>query len=190
MKQLKANNILNNDGVYLTFDDGPEPGITEFVLNELSRYNAKATFFCVGENIEKYPHLYEHIVREGHTIACHTHSHINAYHVSCKTYLNNIEQFDMVVRTHLFRPPWGALTLKTFFSIQKNKNIVLWHISSNDFALNNFNLEASLQHLKKSTKNGKIILFHFCKRHENETKQILPLYIKWLYSNNYNMKSL
>ena len=62
MKQLKANNILNNDGVYLTFDDGPEPGITEFVLNELSRYNAKATFFCVGENIEKYPHLYEHIV--------------------------------------------------------------------------------------------------------------------------------
>lgn len=190
MRQLRLNGRLKDDAIYLTFDDGPEPGITEFVLNVLANYKAKATFFCIGKNIEKYPLLYKRIMEEGHSIGSHTYSHLHAHRINERQYLNDAEYFDSLVSTRLFRPPWGALTFKTYLSLNKNKEIVLWHLSSNDFALNKFELQRDLENLKRKTVKGKIILFHFCNRHENETRQILPLYLNWLYNNGYKCSSL
>ena len=190
MRQLRLNRQLDGNAVYLTFDDGPEPGITEFVLEELSKYDAKATFFCTGKNIEKYPALLKRILDEGHSVGSHTYSHIHAHRVGWKRYLEDVKQFDEHLDTPLFRPPWGAMTFRTFFSFRKTKDIVLWHLSSNDFALEKFNLSHSLEHLKKGTKEGVIVLFHFCHRHEKETKQILPLYLDWLDSQKYQLLPL
>lgn len=190
MLQLKSKGRLKGKAVFLTFDDGPESGITEFVLDELAKHNAKATFFCAGKNIEKYPELLERILAEGHSIGSHTYSHINAHRVTCRQYLDDVKRFDEQVNTPLFRPPWGALTLRTFFSLRKKKDVVLWHLSSNDFLLERFNLSHSLEQLKKGTKQGVIVLFHFCHRHENETRQILPLYLDWLDSQGYELLPL
>ena len=140
MLQLKAKGRLQENAIYLTFDDGPEPGITEFVLDELAKHKAKATFFCAGKNIEKYPELLRRILAESHSIGSHTYSHINAHRVSCRQYLDDVKRFDEQLNTPLFRPPWGALTLRTFFSLRKKKNIVLWHLSSDDFSQEKFNL--------------------------------------------------
>ena len=190
MLQLKAKGRLQENAIYLTFDDGPEPGITEFVLDELAKHKAKATFFCAGKNIEKYPELLRRILAESHSIGSHTYSHINAHRVSCRQYLDDVKRFDEQLNTPLFRPPWGALTLRTFFSLRKKKNIVLWHLSSDDFSQEKFNLSHSLEQLKKGTKQGVIVLFHFCHRHENETRQILPLYLDWLDSQKYQLLPL
>ena len=183
MLQLKAKGRLQENAIYLTFDDGPEPGITEFVLDELAKHKAKATFFCAGKNIEKYPELLRRILAESHSIGSHTYSHINAHRVSCRQYLDDVKRFDEQLNTPLFRPPWGALTLRTFFSLRKKKNIVLWHLSSDDFSQEKFNLSHSLE-------QGVIVLFHFCHRHENETRQILPLYLDWLDSQKYQLLPL
>lgn len=185
MIRLKVKGRLQDNAMYLTFDDGPESGITEFVLDELSKHQAKATFFCAGKNIEKYPALLKRILDEGHSIGGHTYSHIHAHRVSRGQYLDDVKRFDTQVETTLFRPPWGAMTLRTFFSLCKTKDIVLWHLSSNDFALERFNFQHDLEKLKKGTKGGQIVLFHFCHRHEKETRQILPLYLDWLDSQKY-----
>ena len=190
MRQLKSKGILRGYAVYLTFDDGPEPGITEFVLEELAKHKAKATFFCAGKNVEKYPALLKRILDEGHSIGSHTYSHIHAHRVSCGQYLDDVKRFDTQIETPLFRPPWGAMTLRTFFSLRKTKDIVLWHLSSNDFALERFNLQHDLEKLRKGTKGGQIVLFHFCHRHEKETRQILPLYLDWLDSQKYQILPL
>lgn len=190
MLQLNAKGRITRNAVYLTFDDGPEPGITEFVLDELAKHKAKATFFCAGKNIEKYPALLKRILDEGHSVGSHTYSHINAHRVSCGLYLDDVKRFDAQIETPLFRPPWGALTLRTFFSLRKTKDIVLWHLSSNDFALEEFNLQCAIEKLKKSTKGAQIVLFHFSHRHEKETRQILPLYLEWLSSQEYQLLSL
>lgn len=180
LRKLKGNKQFDNKAIYLTFDDGPEPGITEFVLDELKKHKAKGTFFCKGENCIKYPELYTRIIEEGHTVANHTFSHINGWDTPCRDYIKNVEKCELSTNSHLFRPPWGKLTFKQYWQLSKEYRIALWDISSDDTRLDNFNLEESLQSLKKNTNKGKIVLFHFCKRHENETKQILPLYLQFL----------
>lgn len=190
MRHLKSKGRLKKSEIYLTFDDGPEPDVTEFVLEELAKHGAKATFFCAGKNIEKYPELFKRIHNEGHSIGSHTYSHINAHRVSSRQYLDDVNRFDEQVNTPLFRPPWGALTLRTFFSLRKTKDIVLWHLSSNDFSLGKFDLQRDFEKLKKGTKGGQIVLFHFSQRHEKETRQILPLYLDWLSANDFKTKSL
>lgn len=185
LKKLKDNKLFDKSAVYLTFDDGPEPGITEFVLDELKKYNAKATFFCKGENCEKHTELLNRIVGEGHTIANHTFSHINGWETPFKEYIANVEKCEKAIGTHIFRPPWGKLTFKQYRHLSNNNKIVLWDIVSGDTELDKFNLNKSLQNLKAKTQKGSIVLFHFCKRHEKETRQILPLYLEFLKQENY-----
>lgn len=184
LKKLKNNERYDINAVYLTFDDGPEPGITEFVLDELKKHNAKAMFFCKGENCMKYPELYKRIAEEGHTIANHTYSHINGWETDDVEYFNDVEKCEQITKTHLFRPPWGKLTLKQYKELSKKYRIVLWDIVSGDTALDEFNFEEQMQILKANTAKGKIVLFHFCSRHENETKALLPAYLHFLSGMN------
>lgn len=176
--------------VYLTFDDGPEPGICEFVLDELKKYGFKATFFCRGDNAEKYPDLLNRIKEEGHTIGNHTYSHLHAFCVEDKTYCNDVQKANRVLKTDLLRPPYGSLSFATWKKLHNDYKIVLWSISSNDSDLKEFMLQESIVFLTNNTHCGDIVLFHFCQKHENETRQILPLYCKWLFENKWISKGL
>ena len=175
--------------VYLTFDDGPEPGITGFVLDELGKYGFKATFFCRGDNAEKHPELLEQLRTEGHAIGNHTYSHLHAYNVSAKEYLNDVEKADRVLHTSLFRPPHGSLTFRTWWRLRK-RTIVFWSLNSGDSDMERFDYENSMSRLKSKTKPGGVVLFHFCHKHENETKKILPAYLKWLSENGLEGKAM
>ena len=176
--------------VYLTFDDGPESEITEFVLEELAKYNFKATFFCRADNAEKYPRLLAEICKAGHSIANHTFSHVHAYKVSAKTYLADVKKADAVLRSNLFRPSHGSLTIRTWLGLRRKYRIVYWSLNSGDSNLEHFNFQNAIDNLKAKTKSGDVVLFHFCHLHEKETRQVLPEYLKWLAENNYSCNTI
>ena len=188
LRLYELKNIASDvKAVYLTFDDGPEPGITEFVLAELEKYGFRATFFCRGDNAKKNPELTGLIREKGHSIGNHTYSHLHAYKVSSKVYINDVTKADELLHTLLFRPPHGSLTFWTWWKL-KNRNIVFWSLNSEDSAMERFEYKHAIENLKTSTHAGDIVLFHFCHKHENETRQILPAYLKWLSDNEYKCR--
>ncbi len=176
--------------IYLTFDDGPEDGITEFVLNEMEKYGFKGTFFCRGDNAAKYPLLLQKLLDGGHAIGNHTYNHIHSYETSSGEYVSDVERANKVLKSDLFRPPHGSLTLKDWSMLKQKYRIISWSLNSGDSDMENFNFNRSIEILKTNTKNGDIILFHFCHRHENETKQLLPVYLQWLHENGYESKAI
>ena len=176
--------------VFLTFDDGPEPDIADFVLTELRKYNAKATFFCKGENAEKYPDLLRSITADGHTLGNHTYSHINCLNTPTKEYMTDVEKADKIINSNLFRPPWGCINVSTFLKLIKKYKIVYWSLISGDTDMNKFDEEKSLNNLKSKTRSGDIVLFHFCLRHEKETKILLTKYLEWIYQNGYRSEAI
>ncbi len=176
--------------VYLTFDDGPEEGITEFVVKELDKYGFKATFFCRGDNAEKNPQLMSLLCEKGHSIGNHTYGHLHAYNVSTQSYLADVSKAEAILHTHLFRPPHACLTLPTWLNLRHKYQIIYWTVNSGDSDLGHYNYDNSLSKLKKETRNGAIILFHFCHRHERETRELLPQYLKWLQENGYQAKCI
>jgi len=188
-KYLKRYEIKNipSEGkvVYLTFDDGPEPDITEFVLDELKKYGFKGTFFCRGDNAEKYHELLAKLREEGHAVASHTYSHFHAYAVPAKEYLADVEKADRILHTNLFRPPHGCLTLNTWLGLRKRYKIVYWALNSEDSSNEKFNFQHAINKLKNRTTSGDVILFHFCHKHKKETQQLLPIYLEWLNDNGF-----
>ena len=190
LKKLRRMSVFDREAIYITFDDGPEPDITEFVLDELKKYNAKATFFCCGENCAKHTHLLNRIKEEGHTIANHTHSHINGYYTSANDYIKNVDECEEFLNTKTFRPPWGALTFRLYNRLRKKYRIVFWDVVSYDTELDRFNLNVAYDNLVNKIKPGCIVLFHFCKKHENETKQILPAFLQYIKNNNIKTKTI
>lgn len=174
-----------NKNVYLTFDDGPEGEVTEWILDELKKYNAKATFFCKGENAERNPELLQRIINEGHAVGNHTYSHISSFEASTDVYVSDVEKANRILNTHLFRPPWGALCIGAFLKLTRKYKIIYWSLMSGDTFFDKLNLQENMQRLYNQTKCGEIVLFHSCARHEKETRKILPLYLSWLQSNGY-----
>lgn len=168
-----------SDKVFLSFDDGPEEGITEYVLDLLNRFHAKATFFCVGNNIEKHPHLYKRIIRSGHSVGNHTMSHLNGKKTPFFTYVNEIWRFRKQYHTKLLRPPYGSLSFSQliFLKLLKYK-IILWDVDSTDWYdlnANIFNVEDVIRQIHP----GCIVLFHFRQKHESRTRIILPLILEY-----------
>src|SRR3984885_3058393 len=134
LKNLYSNLIWNknrnNHCIYLTFDDGPIPIVTPFVLNILKQYNAKATFFCIGDNVRKHPEVFEQLKKEGHAIGNHTFNHLNGWHTEDKTYLDNFLQADKLIGSKLFRPPYGRINRSQVKLLQDAKpgiKIVMWN---------------------------------------------------------------
>lgn len=191
LRFFSMQNFANRDNiVYLTFDDGPETGITEFVLSELDKFNFKATFFCRGDNAERNRSLVTALRDKGHSVGNHTYSHLHSFDVTTDAYVNDIERAGTVLHTRLFRPPHGILRIKTYFKIFRKYRIVYWTINSEDSMLEAFDLEHAISKMKKNTKSGDIILFHFCHKHEKETVQLLPLYLSWLSKQGYQSKAI
>lgn len=180
----------NDKAVYLTFDDGPEKGITEFVVTCLNKYDFKATFFCKGKNAENNKELYNMLIDCGHSIGNHTFSHINGFDFDTKAYLSDVAKADQILNTHLFRPPWGSITLSQFLRLRKRYRIVYWSLMSGDTLFDKLDVKTNLERLKRTTRKGDVVLFHCCKKHEKETMLILPAYVDWLFENGFQSKGL
>lgn len=130
------------------------------------------------------------IREQGHAIANHSYHHLHAYEVSAKDYLEDVDQANVVLKTHLFRPPKGDLTLRTFLGLHKKYKIVYWALNSEDSDRDRFNYEHAYKNLTVNTKPGDVVLFHFCHRHEKETRQILPAYLLWLHEQGFVGKAI
>ncbi len=121
------------DGLFLTFDDGPCPQVTPWVLDRLDEYGAKATFFCIGKNVEQYPDLFGEIVRRGHAVGSHTYSHIPGWRVHLDDYVQDVDMAAELIRTNLYRPPYAKITRRQADTLSLRYNIVMWSILSRDY---------------------------------------------------------
>ena len=158
--------------IFITFDDGPHPAITPFVLDLLKQFNWHATFFCVGENVERYPEIVERIRKEGHEIGNHTQKHLNALKTDGETYLQSFQEFENHTPTDLFRPPYGRLKPELAKTIKKTHKIILWSWLSYDYDLN-VPTEKILQEAKR-VKTGDILVLHDNSKLAERQRELLP----------------
>ncbi len=148
--------------IYLSFDDGPHPVATSFVLDELKKYNAQATFFCIGKNIAAFPDIYKRIIEEGHAAGNHTFNHLNGWKTNTQLYMENIMQAQHLIDTNLFRPPYGKITFKQISALLKQQSpfkIIMWSVLSGDFDAG-ISSNKCLHNVISNTGSGSIVVFH------------------------------
>ena len=145
--------------IFLTFDDGPTPELTLHILEILKSYGAKATFFCVGENVQRYPKLFNQILNEGHGVGNHTFNHLNAWETDRSLYLENVEKAAEFIPSKLFRPPYGRITPKLIERLKINYRLVMWTVLSGDFDVDT-NAEQCFENATAKTETGDILVFH------------------------------
>lgn len=164
---------LSQDVVYLTFDDGPHPDITPWVLDELKNQEVKATFFCVGENVQRYPDIYNRILTEGHAVGNHTMKHENALKTRSADYLKSVRQAGNLIDSKLFRPPYGRLTPALARKIRKKYTIVMWSWLSYDFDPS-VSVEEIWGNAEKQIQKGDILVLHDNPKIAGKQKELLP----------------
>lgn len=179
----------NAPHIYLSFDDGPEPELTPFVLDCLAAYSAKATFFTVGENVERYPELMERIKKEGHSSGHHTHKHVNALHVSTAHYVTEVLKGAEKNPSPLFRPPYGKLTWKTYRALKNKYRIVLWDILAEEYE-EKYTAEQCIRKIVQHARKGSIIVLHDNVKCKEKVQQILPEILKKLQEKGYSFQAL
>ena len=177
---------FNKKEVFLTFDDGPTPEITEFVLSELKKYEAKATFFCIGKNITKQPEIFQNIISDGHAIGNHTQNHFNGWRTDDQEYINSVLDCENVisnsmknaVNPKLFRPPYGKImSSQARMLFKKEYKIIMWDVLSGDFDTS-ITKEKCLQNVLKNTRKGSIIVFHDSVKAAERMQYALPIVLK------------
>ena len=175
--------------LYLTFDDGPHPTATPFVLDELKKYNAKATFFCIGKNVVEYIDVYKRILDEGHKVGNHTFNHLNGWKVSNEKYFENIFEAAKYIDSNLFRPPYGRISAFQIRNLQKkwNYRIVMWDILSGDFDPN-INGEQSAERVIRKTRSGSIVVFHDSAKAFRVLETALPKVLEYFSSRGYRFE--
>ena len=175
-----------NNSIYLTFDDGPHPDITPFVLDQLKNYNIKATFFCVADNVIKYPVIYQRIIEEGHQIGNHTFRHENA---SKGRYLSSVQNASVYIRSNLFRPPYGRLSLPLSWNLTKKYKIIMWTWLSNDFN-SQISVSQILENAEKQIKAGDILVLHDNPKIAEKQKVLLPKFLELLIQKEFNFRKI
>lgn len=179
-KQRTWGFALEKNGVYLTFDDGPHPDITPWVLDELQKHQIKATFFCVGENVKRYPEIYRRILDEGHTVGNHTMRHENALKVKPADYIRSVNEASKVIDSSLFRPPYGRLTPALAKKLRKHYRIVMWSWLSYDFDLK-VSVDEILAKAEKQIQPGHILVLHDNPKITARQHELLPQLIALIY---------
>lgn len=178
----------NDRAVYLTFDDGPIPRVTPWVLDILDKYDIKATFFMVGDNIRKHPDEFKMVVERGHRIGNHTFNHIRGLSYDISSYMENTEKAgNMMFNTDLFRPPHGYMSPKQYKALKEKYKIIMWDLVTRDYN-RKLNGEQVLAKVKKYARNGSIITFHDSLKSEENLKYALPKAIEWLKEQGYSFK--
>ncbi len=178
------NRVWKNKIIYLTFDDGPTPGITPWVLSLLKRYHCKATFFCLGKQAERYPKIIAQIQNDGHTLGIHGYEHLNGWKTSKKIYIENVHRAAQVVSSNLFRPPYGKITLTQWWQLRKHYRIVWWSYLSKDYLIEACNEKFYYQLLKHSCHKS-IIVFHDTPKAAPFLTKYLETYLQWLTENKF-----
>ena len=182
----------NAKELYLTFDDGPQPGVTEFVLETLKVHDAKATFFCIGKNVRENRSLYSQILDEGHQVGNHTFHHLNGWNTNDDKYLRDIEEASSVIDSHLFRPPYGRITRFQLQQIQRagfQLRPIMWTVLSGDFDKNITEKQCYLNVIRNSHP-GSIIVFHDNIKSFPRLKGTLPGILSYFKEKGYCFKSL
>lgn len=184
--------------IYLTFDDGPTPEITNWTLDVLKQFNAKATFFCIGNNIEKHPKIFKNIITDGHVIGNHTQNHIKGWKTKTKNYLKNIAEAEEVIDKYfpkaktpkLFRPPYGQITPKQGKKlIELGYNIIMWDVLSFDWD-KDVKPETCLENVITKATNGSIIVFHDSIKASKNMQYALPKVLEYFTEKGYSFESL
>ena len=175
--------------VYLTFDDGPIPESTPFILDTLREHGVKATFFMVGENVQRYPELYHRILEEGHSVGNHTYNHMGSLRHYVATYVKNTEKANELIHSNLFRPPHGWMWLGAYNLLRKKYKIVMWDLVTRDYShlLNAFDV---LRNIVLYSRNGSIITFHDSLKSIEKLHYALPASIRYLKDQGYEFKTL
>jgi peptidoglycan/xylan/chitin deacetylase (PgdA/CDA1 family) len=184
----------NEHAVYLTFDDGPHPQITPWVLEQLKKYNALATFFCIGKNVLLYPEVYERIQAEGHSVGNHTQHHVNGWKVSTETYLDDVRAAAQIIKSRLFRPPYGRIKKAQAAQIknalqQEDAKIVMWDVLSADFDAA-LSPEQCVELVLKNATAGSVIVFHDSEKAAPNLQFALPKVLEALSRRKYVFKRL
>lgn len=180
--------------LYLTFDDGPVPGPTEFVLDELQKVSAKATFFCIGDNVRKHPGVFKKVVAAGHSIGNHTFNHLNGWKTKNKVYLGNVAQFEEILSTvhqpvpTLFRPPYGRITREQIKALMRYR-IIMWDVLTKDYD-HSLSESNCLQRSIEATRPGSIVLFHDSVKAEKNLRFVLPRFLRHFADMGYAFKSI
>lgn len=191
--------------IYLTFDDGPIPNVTDFVLKTLKVFNAKATFFCIGDNIVKHPDVYANVINDGHAIGNHTFNHLKGWKTDDETYFENTLKCQALTKSNLFRPPYGRIKKSQIRSLQSlvlspqsdprlktqdsRLNIIMWDVLSGDFDIN-LSPEKCYQNVIKHTENGSIIVFHDSLKAFDRLAYALPLVLKYFTNKGFTFSTL
>jgi peptidoglycan/xylan/chitin deacetylase (PgdA/CDA1 family) len=178
--------------IYLTFDDGPIPIVTPFVLNILKQYNAKATFFCIGDNVARHPDIFEEVKNGGHAIGNHTFNHLKGWKAKNQDYLDNFIQADKILDTPLFRPPYGRIKraqIKLLNNARPGLKIIMWDVLTGDFDMS-LKPEECLKNVLKHTQDGSIIVFHDSVKAFPRLKHVLSLALEHWRKEGYSFLSL
>lgn len=189
---LQWHHCRNQKVLYLTFDDGPVPGVTEFVLGQLRQYKATATFFCVGDNIRKYPEIFARIVEAGHRVANHTYNHLNGWTSSDRDYIQNIKKCERLLPENgqsLFRPPYGKIKRSQIRKLQPSYRIIMWDVLSGDFD-RSLSAPECLRRTISSTRGGSIVNFHDSYRAEQNLRYALPGFLAHFSRRGYQFTAL
>lgn len=171
---------------YLTFDDGPIPEVTPWVLDTLDRYGVKATFFMVGDNVRRYPWLLDEVRRRGHSVGNHTMHHLQGFKVRSRTYLADIAEADALIDSPLFRPPHGLIRWSQARGIKERYNLVMYDLITRDYN-RRISHHRVLNNVKRYARNGSIIVFHDSLKAQRNMQAALPRAIEWLQEQGYEL---
>ena len=169
--------INDPEGLYLTFDDGPTPGVTEWILNTLDRYDAKATFFVLGKNVELYPDLYQMILDRGHKVGNHTYSHQKGWGMTLERYVEDVDLAGDMVHSELYRPPYGQITQTQLRTILQRYRVVMWNVLSRDYN-KQITPKKCLRGTIRGLKGGDIISLHDSAKSFRNTSYVLPALLR------------
>ncbi len=175
--------------IYLTFDDGPIPEVTPWVLDQLSKYQAKATFFCVGDNVQKNSEVFQQVIDQGHQVGNHTFNHYNGWGTESINYFHNVRKCARMVQSDLFRPPYGRLTPKQAQFLQRHYKIIMWDVLSGDFDPSISN-EQCLKNVLTKTQSGSIVVFHDSIKAFDKVQYVLPKFLEHFHKQGYRFEAL
>jgi peptidoglycan/xylan/chitin deacetylase (PgdA/CDA1 family) len=173
--------------VYLTFDDGPIPEMTPWILDTLDKYGIKATFFCVGENVRRYPELYRMLMERGHRVGNHTFNHVQGIRFQSKNYIRNVAEASEYIDSNLFRPPHGHMRIPQIVRLRKLFRIIMWDVVTRDYSPH-MTAKGVFNNVKRYTRNGSIIVFHDSLKAIGRIEEALPKSIEWLIREGYEFK--
>lgn len=178
--------------IYLTFDDGPHPLITPFVLDELDKYDAKATFFCIGKNVAEHSGVFKRILEQGHAVGNHTHNHLDGWKTGNVKYLQNVQEARNYIDSNLFRPPYGRITRnqrRLLVQLNKPFKVIMWSVLSGDFDVN-ITLEQCCKNVLNNARNGSIIVFHDSEKAYERLRYTLPSVLKYFSEKGYKFEKI